>query len=194
MPSRWTDFSTYDLGSFLCLSGSSWQVRERTGYKLTREYSLVKKNMAENEILNVSRIGVRTRHCTCFLFSFNVHLTKISKKGSGDFAAAVGFYSCPSGSSVILNHLPKRATCAAYTLAQRIIVLAQTLVSSTVNREPLGVTRELLATYTIVDFENWIFLVCWGSSTEIFSEELICVKLLERHCLEPRILFDSFAI
>ena len=136
------------------MSGSSWQVRERTGYKLTREYSLVKKNMTENEILNVSRIGVRTRHCTCFLFSFNVHLTKISKKGSGDFAAAVGFYSCPSGSSVILNHLPKRATCAAYTLAQRIIVLAQTLVSSTVNREPLGVTRELLATYTIVDFEN----------------------------------------
>ena len=69
-------------------------------------------------------IGVRTSHCTCFSFSFYVHLTKISKKGSGDFAAAVGFYSCPSGSSVILNHLPKRATCAAYTLAQRIILLA----------------------------------------------------------------------
>ena len=63
-------------------------------------------------------------HCTCFSFSFYVHLTKISKKESGDFAAAVGFYSCPSGSSVILNHLPKRATCAAYTLAKRIILLA----------------------------------------------------------------------
>ena len=73
---------------------------------------------------NTQCIGVRTRHCTCFSFSFYVHLTKISKKGLGDFAAAVGFYSCPSGSSVILNHLPKRATCAAYTLAQRIILLA----------------------------------------------------------------------
>ena len=73
---------------------------------------------------NTQCIGVRTRHCTCFSFSFYVHLTKISKKGSGDFAAAVGFYSCPSGSSVILNHLPKRATCAVYTLAQRIILLA----------------------------------------------------------------------
>ena len=73
---------------------------------------------------NTQCIGVRTRHCTCFSFSFYVHLTKISKKGSGDFAAAVGFYSCPSGSSVILNHLPKRATCAAYTLAQCIILLA----------------------------------------------------------------------
>ena len=51
-------------------------------------------------------------------------LLKFQKKGSGDFAAAVGFYSCPSGSSVILNHLPKRATCAAYTLAQHIILLA----------------------------------------------------------------------
>ena len=89
-----------------------------------------------------------------FFILLPVYLTKISKKGSGYFATAVGFYSCPSGSSVVLNHLPKRATCAAYTLAQRIIVLAQTLVSSTVNREPLGVTRELLATYTIVDFEN----------------------------------------
>ena len=49
---------------------------------------------------------------------------KISKKGSVDFATAVGFYFCPSGSSVILNHLPKQATCAAYTLAQRIILLA----------------------------------------------------------------------
>ena len=49
--------------------------------------------------------------------------TKISKKGSGDFAEAVGF-SCPSGSSVILNHVPKRATCAAYTLAKHIILLA----------------------------------------------------------------------
>ena len=82
----------------------------------------MKKNIAENEIRKC--ICVRTRHCTCFSFSFYVHLTKISKKGSGDFAAAVGFYSCPSGSSVILNHLPKRATCAAYTLAQRIILLA----------------------------------------------------------------------
>ena len=70
------------------------------------------------------RRKARTRHCTCFSFSFYVHLTKISKKGSGDFAAAVGFYSCPSGSSVILNHLPKRATCEAYALAQRIILLA----------------------------------------------------------------------
>ena len=49
--------------------------------------------------------------------------TNISKMGSGDFAEAVGF-SCPSGSSVILNHLPKRATCAAYTLAKCIILLA----------------------------------------------------------------------
>ena len=146
---------------------------------------------------NTQCIGVRTRHCTCFSFSFYVYLTKISKKGSGDFAAAVGFYSCPSGSSVVLNHLPERATCAAYTLAQRIILLAPgkwARVSVEHCREPLGVTRELLATYTIVDFENWIFLVCWGSSTEIFSEELICVKLRERHWLEPRILFDSLAI
>ena len=73
---------------------------------------------------NTQCIGVRTRHCTCFSFSFYVHLTKISKKRSGDFAAAVGFYSCPSGSSVILNHLPKWATCTAYTLAQCIILLA----------------------------------------------------------------------
>ena len=36
------------------LFGSSWQVRERTGYKFNHEYSLVKKNMAENEILNAS--------------------------------------------------------------------------------------------------------------------------------------------
>ena len=146
---------------------------------------------------NTQCIGVRTRHSTCFSFSFYVYLTKISKKGSGDFAAAVGFYSCPSGSSVVLNHLPKRATCAAYTLAQRIILLAPgkwASVSVEHCREPLGVTRELLATYTIADFENWIFLVCWGSSTEIFSEELICVKLRERHWLEPRILFDSLAI
>ena len=73
---------------------------------------------------NTQCIGVRTGHCTCFSFFFYVHLTKISRKGSGDFAAAVGFYSCPSGSDVILNHLPKQATCAAYTLAHRIILLA----------------------------------------------------------------------
>ena len=66
----------------------------------------------------------RRKDPSLYLFFILLHLTKISKKGSGDFAAAVGFYSCPSGSSVILNHLPKRATCAAYTLAQRIILLA----------------------------------------------------------------------
>ena len=44
--------------------------------------------------------------------------------GNSDFAAAVGFYSCPSASSVILNHLPKWATCAACTLAKHIILLA----------------------------------------------------------------------
>ena len=46
------------------------------------------------------------------------------KTCNSDFPAAVGFYSCPSSSSVILNHLPKRATCAACTLAKHIILLA----------------------------------------------------------------------
>ena len=67
------------------------------------------------------------RHKDPSLYLFFILLlcsqTKISKKGSGDFAEAVGF-SCPCGSSVILNHLPKQETCAAYTLAKCIILLA----------------------------------------------------------------------
>ena len=39
----------------------------------------------------------------------------------------------------------------------------------------------LHCTYTIVDFENWMFLVCWGSWTEIFSVGLVWAKLLECH-------------
>ena len=33
---------------------SSWQVSERTGHKITHEYLLVKKNIVQNEILDVS--------------------------------------------------------------------------------------------------------------------------------------------
>ena len=33
---------------------SLWEVHARIGHKLTHEYLLVKKNMAENEILDVS--------------------------------------------------------------------------------------------------------------------------------------------
>ena len=38
---------------FVCLV-SLWEVHARTGHKLTHEYLLMKKNMAQNEILNVS--------------------------------------------------------------------------------------------------------------------------------------------
>ena len=71
---------------FVCLV-SSWEVRERTGHKLTHEYLLVKKNMAEKYLM------YRRKEPSLYLF-FIILLcspTKISKKGSGDFAEAVGF-------------------------------------------------------------------------------------------------------
>ena len=43
----------YQAVIFVCLV-SSWEVHARTGHKLTHEYLLVKKNMAENETLDVS--------------------------------------------------------------------------------------------------------------------------------------------
>ena len=43
----------HQAATFICLV-SSWQVYERIGHKLTHEYLLGKKNMAENEIRDVS--------------------------------------------------------------------------------------------------------------------------------------------
>jgi len=52
-PKQNTPIVAHQAAIFVCLV-SSPQVHERTGHKLTHEYLLVKENMAENEILDVS--------------------------------------------------------------------------------------------------------------------------------------------
>ena len=95
------------LGTNLPMNTCSWR---KTWHKT--KYSMYRRNRGPVTVLVFHSPSMFTQ-------------LKFQKKGSGDFSAAVGFYSCPSWSSIILNHLPKRAACAACILAQRIILLAQ---------------------------------------------------------------------